>query len=124
MPRVVYPNSVDDTYPETVMLENTGSLFINSLHLPKAHWRQNLGSEVCFALCKILRSPINNGLYPSSQLDTVDSIPVTADQTNLSLVSAIGLNAYSAVTGNSIYTQAAKNFANEIYTCGLGIEQL
>lgn len=66
---------------------------------------------------------INNGLYPSSQLDTVDSIPATANQTNLALVSAIGLNAYGAVTGNRTYTQAAQNFASEIYMNGLGTDQ-
>ena len=48
----------------------------------------------------------------------------TANQTNLALVSAISLNAYGAVTGDHMYTQAARRLAKEIYTNGLGTDLL
>lgn len=62
----------------------------------------------------------NNGLKPSAQLDTVDSIYPSVNQTNLAITSAIGLKAYGALTGNQAYTQTGQNFANTIYTQGLG----
>ena len=46
-----------------------------------------------------------------------------ANQTNTAIVSAIGLNAYGAVTGNETCSQAARNYPNEIYTNGLGTDQ-
>ena len=61
-----------------------------------------------------------NGLNPPVQYDTVDSIKPTANQTNLAMTSAIGLQAYGALTGNQAYTQTAQSFANKIYTQGLG----
>lgn len=66
---------------------------------------------------------VNNGLHPISQLDTVDSIPASADQTNLALVSAIGLNAYAAMTGDQSYSSTAKTFLNKLVTDGLGLDQ-
>ncbi len=60
-----------------------------------------------------------NGLNPSLQLDTVDSIKPTVNQTNLAITSAIGLKAYGALTGNQAYTQTAQTFASTIYRQGL-----
>lgn len=62
----------------------------------------------------------NNGLKPSLQFDTVDSIGASVNQTSLAITSAIGLKAYGALTGNQAYTQIAQNFASTIYTQGLG----
>ena len=62
----------------------------------------------------------SNGQYPVSQYDTVDSINPTANQTNLAITSAIGLNAYGSLTGNQAYTQTAQRLASTIYTQGLG----
>lgn len=60
-----------------------------------------------------------NGLNPSLQLDTVDSIKPTVNQTNLAITSSIGLKAYGALTGNQAYTQTAQTFASTIYRQGL-----
>ena len=123
IPCVVYPNAIGDTDPEDVILENTGSFFIMVYAYEKLTG-DNTWTKMYAALFeKYANYLINNGLYPSSQLDTVDSIPATANQTNLAIVSAIGLNAYGAVTGNITYTQAAQNFAQQIYTNGLGTDQ-
>ena len=64
---------------------------------------------------------VKTGLYPPLQRDTVDSIPATANQTNLAIVSAIGLNAYATFSGKPKYAADAKRFANTIYTDGLGL---
>ena len=56
----------------------------------------------------------NIALYPPSQRDTVDSIPESANQTNLAIVSAIGLNAYAAMTGDQHYSSTAKSFVNKL----------
>ena len=120
---VVYPNAIGDTDPEAAILENTGSFFIMVYAYQKLTCDTAWVKRYAALFEKCADYLINNGLYPSSQLDTVDSIPATANQTNLALVSAIGLNAYGAVTGNKTYTQAAQNFVNEIYTNGLGTDQ-
>lgn len=120
---IVYPNAIGDTDPEPVILEATGSFFIMVHAYQKLTGDKAWAQKYAALFEKYADYLINNGLYPSSQLDTVDSIPATANQTNLALVSAIGLNAYGAVTGNQTYTQAAQNFANEIYTNGLGTDQ-
>ena len=120
---VVYPNAIGDTDPETVILTNTGSFFIMIYAYQKLTGDKTWAHKYAALFEKYADYLINNGLYPSSQLDTVDSIPATANQTHLALVSAIDLNAYGAVTGNKTYTQAAQNFANELYTNGLGTDQ-
>ena len=63
-----------------------------------------------------------NGLYPSIQKDTVDSIDPTVNQTNLAITAAIGLKAYGALSGKQNYTEKALSFADKIYKQGLGTD--
>ena len=63
---------------------------------------------------------VENGLKPSLQYDTVDSINQSKNQTNLAITSAIGLKAYGALTSNEAYIKKAQGFASIIYTQGLG----
>ena len=123
MPRVVYPNTVGVTDPETAILGNTGSFFFMVYAYQKLTGDKTWAQEYAALFEKYADYLINNGLYPFSQLDTVDFIPATANQTNLAIVSTIGLNAYGAVTGNETDTQVAQKLANEIYTNGLGTDQ-
>lgn len=65
---------------------------------------------------------VSNGLYPATQLISVDAIHATANQTGLAVQSAIGLSAASALLNNPSYRTAATNFADKIYTHGLGLD--
>lgn len=101
---------------EQMMLEVTGSFLIMAYQYQKltgdtswAHSHANLFQKFADYLT-------TNGLYPSSQVDTVDSISASPNQTNLAITSAIGLKAYGALTGNQTYTKTAQNFANMLYT--------
>ena len=119
------PNAIghNDGVAEDVYLEVTGSFFIMIYNYQKltgdTAWVQKYSSNFQVYADHL----INNGLYPSSQCDTVGSIPATANQTNLAVISAIGLNAYGAVTGNRTYTQKARDFVNEINTKTLGTDE-
>lgn len=98
----------NDSVAEDIFLEVTGSFFIMIYNHQKltgdTAWVQKYSSNFQVYADYL----INNGLYPSSQRDTVDTIPATANQTNLAIISTIGLNAYGAVTGNQVYTQKAR----------------
>jgi len=120
-----YPNATghNEGNAESILLEaNAGFLIL-------FYDYQKLTGDKTFAQthAKILRQYasylVNNGLYPISQLDTVDSIPASANQTNLALVSAIGLNAYAAMTGDQSYSTTAKSFVNKLVTDGLGLDK-
>lgn len=65
---------------------------------------------------------VSNGLYPSSQLSTVDAITASADQTGLATSAAVGLKALGALLGLSNYTSYGASFAETIYTDGVGLD--
>ncbi|KAK4691401.1 hypothetical protein P7C71_g5593, partial [Lecanoromycetidae sp. Uapishka_2] len=65
---------------------------------------------------------VDTGIDQQFQLDTVDAVPASFNQTNLAIASAIGLSAYGALFGQENYTQQAQTFVTEIYTNGLGTD--
>lgn len=111
-----YPNAVghNDGQAENIILEATAGFLI------MIYDYQKLTGDKAFAQkhSKILEQYANylakNGLYSSSQRDTVDSIPASTNQTNLAIASAIGLNAYAAMTGQQNFSQTAQTFANKL----------
>ena len=120
-----YPNATghNDGQAESIILEATAGFLIMFYDY------QKLTGDTTFAQthAKILEQYANylatNGLYPKSQLDTVDSIPASANQTNLAIASAIGLNAYAAMTGNQSYSTTAKSFVTTLVNDGLGLDK-
>lgn len=65
---------------------------------------------------------VENTLYPSKQLISVDAIPATPNQTALAVQSAIGLNAAGILLENSTYADIASTFAKKIYDDALGLD--
>lgn len=65
---------------------------------------------------------VKSGLYPATQLISVDAIDATANQTHLAVQSAIGLQAASKLLTNTSYAITAAAFVNQIYTHGLGLD--
>ncbi|KAJ7476237.1 hypothetical protein FB451DRAFT_1397565 [Mycena latifolia] len=57
---------------------------------------------------------IDNGLFPESQLSTVDAIAPTANQTGLAMSGAVGLKALGAIFGLSNYTIKGSDFGTQI----------
>ena len=111
---------LNDGVTEDIYLEVTGNFFIVIYNYQKLTG-DTAGVQKYSSNFQVYADYlIYNGIYPSSQRDTVDSIPATANQTNLAIVSTIGLNAYGAVTGNQTHTQKARDFVNEKYTKNLG----
>lgn len=102
------------------MLENTGSFLIMAYQYQQLTGDKSWAQSHAKLFQKFADYLKNNGLKPSLQSDTVDSIGKTVNQTNLAITSAIGLKAYGALTGDQAYTQTAQTFANTIYTQGLG----
>lgn len=65
---------------------------------------------------------VDNSLYPSSQLISVDSIRGYANQTALAMQSAMGLKAASILLNNDTYAEAAASYATKIYDEALGLD--
>lgn len=61
---------------------------------------------------------VQNGLYPIVQQSSVDSIGATPNQTVLAIQSAIGINAFGALTGQANYTAVANSYASIIANLG------
>lgn len=61
---------------------------------------------------------VQNGLYPIAQQSSVDAIGATANQTILVIQSAIGINAFGALTGQANYTAVANSYASIIENVG------
>ncbi|KAH8900593.1 hypothetical protein GQ53DRAFT_632535 [Thozetella sp. PMI_491] len=109
---------------EAILVEATGPFF-TLLHAyskatgASAAWLQPYMSKILIAGDWLVK----NGLYPISQLSTVDAIPATANQTGLSTSAAVGLKALGTVLGLANYTNAGENFAKVIATSpGLGLD--
>jgi hypothetical protein len=118
-----YPNATghDDGNEEHMPLFETSSLFI----LLFAY--QKFANDTTFAAQYSSLFPgwaeylIKNGLYPPSQLISVDAIPASANQTGLAIQSAIGLKAAAALSHNASYAATAESFAHTIYDDALGL---
>lgn len=65
---------------------------------------------------------VNNGLNIPSQLSTDDGAGPLANQTNLAIKAAIGLNAFGKLFSFQNYTQTGLRYANELYAQGLATD--
>lgn len=120
-----YPNATGHNkgQAENILLEATAGFLIMFYDYQKLTGDKTFAQAHAKILQQYADYLANNGLYPTSQLDTVDSIPASANQTNLALVSAIRLNAYAAMTGNENYSTTAKRFVKELVDEGLALDQ-
>lgn len=119
-----YPNATghNNGEAEQMPLFETSSLFILLLAY------QNYSNDTAYAqtyrplLEGYASYLVQNSLYPSSQLTSVDAIPATANQTALAIQSAIGLNAAAALLSNSTLSKTASSIAKTLYAGGLGLD--
>ncbi|KAI4143995.1 MAG: hypothetical protein LQ340_006810 [Diploschistes diacapsis] len=65
---------------------------------------------------------VTNGLNQMAQLSSDDSTAPAANQTNLAIKSAIGLNAFGKMTGMTNYSTVGLNFSNRLYNEGLATD--
>ncbi|EME48454.1 hypothetical protein DOTSEDRAFT_118143 [Dothistroma septosporum NZE10] len=118
-----YPNATghDDGVAEQMPLFETSTLFILMYAYQELSGDTSYTETYSDLLDGWAQYLVAHGLYPSSQLISVDAIAASANQTVLAMQSAIGLNAASKLLGNSSYSDTASKFAKTIYTDGLGL---
>ena len=115
-------NEVFGRRPEFMPLESTGSLLSII-----AVYQQMTGDTAWAASYSSLLNIyadflVANGTATTIQLTTVDALKETSNQTMLVIQSAIALNAYSSVSGNSKYSAAAASLVDMLYTQGAGLD--
>ena len=64
-----------------------------------------------------------NGLYPTAQLSSDDGAGPIANQTGLAIKSAIALNAYGRMTGQTNYSDTGRRFADTLYEQTVGTDR-
>ena len=108
-----YPNATghNDGQAENIILEATAGFLIMFYEYQKLTGDTTFAQSHAPLLKQYANYLSTNGLHPSLQRDTVDSIPASANQTNLAIASAIGLNAYAALTNQQTFSTTAKLFA-------------
>lgn len=118
-----YPNATghDDGEAEQMPLFETSTLFILMYAYQELSGDSSYTEKYSGLLEGWAQYLVANGLYPASQLISVDAIAGTPNQTALAMQSAIGLNAASKLLDNSTYSDVAAQFAKTIYTDGLGL---
>ena len=120
-----YPNATghNDGIAENIILEATAGFIVLFYDYQKLTGDKTFAQTHARILAQYADYLVNNGLYPSLQRDTVDSIAASANQTNLALVSAIGLNAYAAMTGKQNYSTVATQFVDKLVNQSLGLNK-
>ena len=118
-----YPNATghDDGVAEQMPLFETSTVFILMYAYQQLSGDSSYTETYSDLLDGWAQYLATNGLYPASQLISVDAIAGTPNQTALAIQSTIGLNAASKLLGNSSYSDTAAQFAKTIYTDGLGL---
>lgn len=118
-----YPNATghDDGDAEDMPLFETSTLFILMYAYQELSGDSSYTEEYKSLLDGWAQYLVDNGLYPASQLISVDAIPGTPNQTALAMQSAIGLKAASLLLDNSSYSDTSDSFADKIYNQGLGL---
>ena len=65
---------------------------------------------------------VANGLHPTAQLSSDDGAGPIANQTGLAIKSAIALNAYGRMSGQSNYSNISRGFADSLFLQGWGTD--
>ena len=118
-----YPNATghDDGVAEEMPLFETSTMFILLYAYQQLSGDDSYTTKYSDLLAGWAEYLATNGLYPSSQLISVDAIAATPNQTALAMQSAIGLKAAALLTRNDSYSDTADRFAKTIYDDGLGL---
>lgn len=65
---------------------------------------------------------VAHGLYPEPQLSSDDGAGPIANQTGLAIKTAIALNAYGRMSGQSHYSDTGRSFADTLYNTNIGTD--
>jgi hypothetical protein len=113
-----HPNGVEEDMP----LYETSALFQMILAYQKFSGNTTWAVQYTSLLTGYGDYLIEKGLYPATQLISVDAIAATANQTGLSVQSAIGLQAAAVLLKNTTYSDTANHFVDVIYNQGVGLD--
>ena len=109
---------------ETMPLFETSALFILFYAYQKYTNDTSWAQQYLPLLEQYATYLVDNSLYPTSQLISVDAIAAQPNQTALTIQCIIGLKAASLVVGNRTYATVADSFANTVYNAALGLDGL
>ncbi|EPS29563.1 hypothetical protein PDE_04513 [Penicillium oxalicum 114-2] len=118
-----YPNATGHPSDgEEMPIEESGNMVLLTYAYQIATGNTDLADTYSAQLKQYADYLFENGLYPSSQLSLNDALGELANQTNLAVKAAVGLATYGALSGQSNYTTAGKDFAKQIWTDRLGTD--
>ncbi|KAF7719040.1 Uncharacterized protein PECH_000222 [Penicillium ucsense] len=118
-----YPNATGHPADgEEMPIEESGNMIILTYAYQIATGQTDLAETYSAQLKQFADYLFENGLYPASQLSLNDALGALANQTNLAVKAAVGLATYGALSAQSNYTAAGKDFAGKIWTGHLGTD--
>lgn len=118
-----YPNATGHPSDgEEMPVEESGNMIFLTYAYQAATGNTDLATTYSTQLRQYADYLHQNGLYPVSQLSLNDALGELANQTNLAVKAAVGLATYGALSGQSNYTTAGKDFAGKIWSGRLGTD--
>lgn len=118
-----YPNATGHpSGGEEMPVEESGNMIFLTYAYQAATGNTDLATTYSTQLRQHADYLYQNGLYPASQLSLNDALGELANQTNLAVKAAVGMATYGALSGQSNYTTAGKDFADKIWTDHLGTD--
>ncbi|KAI9838479.1 MAG: hypothetical protein M1837_002471 [Sclerophora amabilis] len=120
-----YPNATghDDGNAEPMPIEESGNLLILAYTYQKLSGNTDWAKQYDGVFQTYADYLVKNGLYPMMQLSTDDGAGPAPNQTNLAIKAAVGLVAYGKMTGQTQYWDSGMEFANALYSEGLGTDE-
>lgn len=119
-----YPNATghDDQVEEDMPIEESGNLVILAYAYATATLDYTWATTYSSLFQKYSNYLRDSGLDEPVQLATNDCCGALANQTNLAIKAAVGLNAYGKLFNDTSYSEAGTSIATQIYTDGLGLD--
>lgn len=119
-----YPNATghNNGTDEEMPVEECGNLLILAYMYQLASGNTAWANQYVTLFRSYANYLVVNGLYPTDQLSTDDGAGSVANQTGLAIKSAIALNAYGVMSGETNYSTIGKQFATTLYSDSVGTD--
>lgn len=118
-----YPNATGHNPDgEDMPVEESGNIIILTYAYQLATGNTDLTSAYSSLLEQYAQYLQKDGKYPSNQLSLNDALGPIANQTNLAMKAAVGLNIYGKITNQDDYTAQGKSIAHALYEERLGTD--
>lgn len=119
-----YPNATghDDQNAEAQPVEETGNLLILAYAYVFASGNKAWATKYIPLFRGYADYLVQNGLNISSQISTDDGAGPLANQTNLAIKAAVGLNAFGQLSGMKNYSDTGMGYATQLYDDRLGTD--